>query len=82
MHINKITIWLAVIYVIINAFLVIDLSKRLGDTEETLASVSAQTNASTMLLLAHVELHRLERNQNNIERYDNLLHIFPKKKYD
>ena len=83
MYLNKITLALIVIYAIINAYTVIDLSERLDITEGIV--VTKQSNAASMLLLAHIELHDLEKQKENVGRYnnyDNLLPILPKKKYD
>ena len=85
MYLNKITLALIVIYAIINAYTVIDLSERLDITEGKLIVVTKQSNAASMLLLAHIELHDLEKQKENVGRYnnyDNLLPILPKKKYD
>ena len=85
MYLNKITLALIVIYAIINAYTVIDLSERLDITEGKLIVVTKQSNAASMLLLAHIELHDLETQKENVGRYnnyDNLLPILPKKKYD
>jgi hypothetical protein len=82
MHINKITISLSIIYIIINALFVFDLSRRLDTTEQTLVRVQEQSNTASMLLLAHVDLHGLMRNKNDIDGYDNMLPILPGRKYD
>ena len=73
------------IYAIINAYLVIDINSRLEVAEVKLEAVREQSTACTMLLLAHVDLHGLEKQQKGINRYNNyddLLPLFPKKKYD
>jgi len=85
MYLNKLTLALFVIYAIINALTVVDLSKRLEVTEGSLAGVTKQSYAATMLLLAHVELHELGEKKEDIERYnnyDNIFPVYPKKKYD
>ena len=85
MYLSKIALGLFAIYVIINAVVVMDLSKRLEVTEGTLAAVKEQSTAATMLLLAHVELHELTDDKKNIlkyDNYDNLLQILPRRKYD
>ena len=85
MYLNKITLALFVIYAVINALHVIDLNQRLEVAEVNLAGVKKQSAAATMLLLAHIELHDLEKQKENVgqyNNYDNLLPILPKKKYD
>ena len=85
MYINKITLGLFIVYVIINAYLVIGLASRVDYIEPKLDAVSEQSRAASLLVLAHVELHGLERDYrqtNRYNNYDNLLPVLPRKNYD
>ena len=82
MYLNKITLALLVIYIIINAIYVIDLNNRVEIIATKQHVIKEQSNATTMLLLAHVDLANLEREYNLGEKKNKLYDIYPRIKYD
>ena len=82
MYLNKITLALFVIYTIINVLYVIDLNTRLETTELNLHVVKKQSTATTMLLLAHVDLHDVQEKTRELKEHRDLYQIYPQIKYD
>ena len=82
MYLNKITLGLLVVYVIINALFVLDLSKRLEVTEITQHVIREQGDATSRLLLIHIDLKNLERSLDPLKNKGSLYNIYPQIKYD
>jgi hypothetical protein len=87
MRLNKITLALFVIYTIINVIYVIDLNNRLETVELTLSAVKNQATATSMLILAHIELHDVEERANEFKPHQepsqhDLYQIYPRIRHD
>jgi hypothetical protein len=82
MYLNKITLALLVIYIIINAVYVIDLNNRVEIIATKQHVIKKQSNATTMLLLTHVDLDNLERKYNLGEKKNKQYNIYPQINYD